>query len=331
MKRLDPFLMALICAIVLASVLPCRGEMQHILQQVVTVLITLMFFFQGAKLERHAIIESVRDWRLQGTVLLCTFALFPLLGIGLHLLFRNLFPNALFGEDLWAGILFLCCLPSTVQSSIALTSIARGNVPAAICAATVSNIAGIALTPLLTGIVLGHVGAGHSPLESILDVAKELLLPFILGQILQKWIGPIVKRHKFLISFTDRGSIVVVVYTAFSSAVVEGIWLRVSPLHLLEVALLDSFMLALVLVASHFMGKGMNQSTENSIALQFCGSKKSLASGVPMASVIFPSASVGIIVLPLMIYHQIQLFTCTLLARHYGKRIGLETHSKPHS
>ena len=331
MKRLDPFLMALICAIVLASVLPCRGEMQHILQQVVTVLITLMFFFQGAKLERHAIIESVRDWRLQGTVLLCTFALFPLLGIGLHLLFRNLFPNALFGEDLLAGILFLCCLPSTVQSSIALTSIARGNVPAAICAATVSNIAGIALTPLLTGIVLGHVGAGHSPLESVLDVAKELLLPFILGQILQKWIGPIVKRHKFLISFTDRGSIVVVVYTAFSSAVVEGIWHRVSPLHLLEVALLDSLMLALVLVASHFMGKGMNQSTENSIALQFCGSKKSLASGVPMASVIFPSASVGIIVLPLMIYHQIQLFTCTLLARHYGKRIGLETYSKPHS
>ncbi len=331
MKRFDPFLMALICAIILASVLPCRGEMQHILQQVVTVLITLMFFFQGAKLERHAIIESVRDWRLQGTVLLCTFALFPLLGIGLHLLFRNLFPNALFGEDLWAGILFLCCLPSTVQSSIALTSIARGNVPAAICAATVSNIAGIALTPLLTGIVLGHVGAGHSPLESVLDVAKELLLPFILGQILQKWIGPIVKRHKFLISFTDRGSIVVVVYTAFSSAVVEGIWHRVSPLHLLEVALLDSLMLALVLMASHFMGKGMNQSTENSIALQFCGSKKSLASGVPMASVIFPSASVGIIVLPLMIYHQIQLFTCTLLARHYGKRIGLEAPSKPHS
>lgn len=324
MKRLDPFLLSLIAAIALASFLPCRGQMEHILQHVVTILITFMFFFQGAKLERHAIVDSVKDWKVQGSVLLCTFALFPLLGIGLHLLFRSVFPDALFGEDLWSGILFLCCLPSTVQSSIALTSIAKGNVPAAICAATVSNIAGIALTPLLTGLVLGHVGAGHSPLESILDVGKELLLPFALGQILQKWVGPIVRRHKILISFTDRGSIIVVVYTAFSSAVVEGIWHRVSGAHLLEVALLDSFMLALVLVLSHLMGDGLEQTTENKIALQFCGSKKSLASGVPMASVIFPAASVGIIVLPLMIYHQIQLFTCTLLARRYGRRV-LET------
>ncbi|EHH68118.1 bile acid:sodium symporter family protein [Gluconobacter morbifer] len=320
MKRLDPFLLSLICAIVLASFLPCRGVMQGILQDVVTILITLMFFFQGAKLERHAIIDSVRDWKLQGSVLFCTFALFPLLGIGLHLLFRTVFPDALFGEDLWSGILFLCCLPSTVQSSIALTSIAKGNVPAAICAATVSNIAGIALTPLLTGVVLGHVGAGHSPLESVIDVSKELLLPFALGQALQRWVGPIVRRHKILISFTDRGSIVVVVYTAFSSAVVEGIWHRVSPLHLGEVALLDTGLLAIVLILSHLIGDGLHQTTENKIALQFCGSKKSLASGVPMASVIFPAASVGIIVLPLMIYHQIQLFTCTLLARRYGRR-----------
>lgn len=147
MKRLDPFLLSLICAIVLASLVPCRGQMEHVLQHVVTILITLMFFFQGAKLQRHAIVQSMKDWKLQGSVLLCTFALFPLLGMGLHLLFRSVFPDALFGENLWAGILFLCCLPSTVQSSIALTSIARGNVPAAICGATVSNIAGIALTP----------------------------------------------------------------------------------------------------------------------------------------------------------------------------------------
>ncbi|MBF0886982.1 MULTISPECIES: bile acid:sodium symporter family protein [Gluconobacter] len=320
MKRLDPFLFSLICAIALASILPCRGQMEHLLQHVVTILITFMFFFQGAKLERHAIVDSVKDWKLQGSVLLCTFALFPLLGVGLHLLFRAIFPDALFGEELWSGVLFLCCLPSTVQSSIALTSIARGNVTAAICAATVSNIAGIAMTPLLTGLVLGHVGAEHSPLGSILDVSKELLLPFALGQILQKWVGPIVRKHKILISFTDRGSIVVVVYTAFSSAVVEGIWHRVSGAHLLEVALLDSAMLALVLGLSHLMGKGLGQTTSNCIALQFCGSKKSLASGVPMASVIFPAASVGIIVLPLMIYHQIQLFTCTLLARRYSTR-----------
>lgn len=172
----------------------------------------------------------------------------------------------------------------------------------------------------MTGLVLGHVGAGHSPLDSVLDVARELLLPFALGQLLQTWIGPIVHRHKILISFTDRGSIIVVVYTAFSSAVVQGIWHRVSGPHLLEVALLDAIMLGLVLILSRLLGKSMGQTVENDIVLQFCGSKKSLASGVPMASVIFPASSVGIIVLPLMIYHQIQLFTCTLLARRYGRR-----------
>ncbi|GBD57665.1 hypothetical protein NBRC103581_02256 [Gluconobacter wancherniae NBRC 103581] len=323
MKRVDPFLLSLICAIAMASFLPCTGQMRHLLEGLTTTLITLMFFFQGAKLERHAIIDSVKDWRLQGSVLLSTFALFPLLGLGLHALFRTLIPGALIGEELWSGILFLCCLPSTVQSSIALTSIARGNVPASICAATVSNIAGIVLTPLLTGMVLGHVGAGHSPLESVLDVGKELLLPFALGQALQTWIGPIVRKHKVLISFTDRGSIVLVVYTAFSSAVVEGIWHRVPALHLLDVALLDSAILGLVLAMTYAMGRLIGQPTESDISLQFCGSKKSLASGIPMASVIFPATSVGIIVLPLMIYHQIQLFTCTLLARHYAKRSHL--------
>lgn len=322
MPRFDPFLAALLCAIALASVFPCSGETKVFFERLTTILIAFMFLFQGARLERHAIVDSVRDWRLQGGVLFCTFVLFPLLGLALHALFRAIFPEALLGADLWAGVLFLCCLPSTVQSSIALTSIARGNVPGAICAATVSNIAGIVLTPLLSGIVLGAAsgGKGGSSLHSVIAIAEDLLLPFLLGQLLQKWLGPIVRRHKYLISITDRGSIVVVVYTAFSSAVTEGIWHRVSVLRLIEVAALDGLLLALVLAISSWIGRRLGQSRESDITLQFCGSKKSLASGVPMASVIFPSATVGIVVLPLMIYHQIQLFVCTLLARRYGNR-----------
>nr|WP_294914396.1 bile acid:sodium symporter family protein [uncultured Neokomagataea sp.] len=319
MKRLDPFLMALIGAVVLASFFPCHGTLSLWLSNAVTALIALMFFFQGAKLERKAIVESVRDWRLQGSVLLCTFAIFPLLGIALHHLFTTLSPDGLIGEGLWSGILFVCCLPSTVQSSIALTSIARGNIPASICAATMSNIAGIILTPILAGLLLGSAhNSGSSPLHAILDVGKELLLPFLLGQIVQKWLGPIVKKHKFLISMTDRGSIVLVVYTAFSAAVTEGIWHRVSIMRLVEITAINFILLTFILMLSRLLGRKM--SLENSISLQLCGSKKSLASGVPMASVIFPASTVGIIVLPLMIYHQIQLFTCTLLARQYGKR-----------
>ncbi|MCT6813354.1 bile acid:sodium symporter, partial [Bombella apis] len=148
MKRLDPFLMCLIGAVLLASFLPCPVVWQPWLSRLTSLLIMLMFFFQGAKLKRRALLDSVKNWRLQGCTLLITFAVFPLLGAGMYWLAYRLSSTGFLGPDLWAGMLFLCCLPSTIQSSIALTSMARGNVPAAICAATVSNILGILITPL---------------------------------------------------------------------------------------------------------------------------------------------------------------------------------------
>ncbi|MUG05462.1 bile acid:sodium symporter [Bombella sp. ESL0378] len=318
MRRPDPFLMSLIAAVLLASFLPCPPTWQPWLSRLTSLLVILMFFFQGAKLQRSALVESIRNWRLQGSTLLVSFALFPLLGVGLYALCHLLSPTGFLGPDLWIGVLFLCCLPSTVQSSIALTSIARGNVPAAICAATVSNILGILFTPLLTSLLL-HRSHGGSGMQTVLNVAQELLLPFIAGQILQPWVGPIVRHHKILLSFSDRGSIIVMVYAAFSVAVLQGLWHRVPLLTLLGVGLVDTLLLALTLTLTFLLGHGMKQSIEDNIALQFCGSKKSLASGVPMANVIFPSGA-GIVVLPLMIFHQIQLFVCTVLARHYANR-----------
>lgn len=318
MKRPDPFLISLIGAVILASFLPCPTSLQPWLGRLTSLLVTLMFFFQGAKLQRHAIIESLQDWRLQSTTLLISFAAFPVLGLGLYSVCLALFPHGLLSPDLWTGVLFLCCLPSTVQSSIALTSIARGNVPASICAATVSNILGILFTPLLAGLLL-HRSGGGSGLDTIIDVSRELLLPFIVGQAVQKWIGPIVKKHKVLLSFTDRGSIIVMVYAAFSAAVLQGLWHRIPLIELAEVALLDTLLLTLVLTLTAVLGRLMGQTQENDISLQFCGSKKSLATGIPMASVIFPSGA-GIVVLPLMLFHQIQLFVCTVLARRYAQR-----------
>ncbi|MDF7673248.1 bile acid:sodium symporter [Acetobacteraceae bacterium ESL0709] len=318
MKKIDPFLMMLIGAVLLASFFPCPPAAQPWMSRLSTLLITLMFFFQGAKLERHAIIESLQDWRLQGGTLFASFVLFPLLGFALYLLCHALFANGVVNSELWVGILFLCCLPSTVQSSIALTSIARGNVPAAICSATASNILGIFFTPLLSGLLLHRSDSG-SGLETILEVSRELLLPFIAGQLVQKWIGPIVHRHKVLLSFTDRGSIIVLVYAAFSTAVLQGLWKRIPLIDLGKVALLDTILLFVLLCTTYMLGRLLGQSKENEIALQFCGSKKSLATGIPMASVIFPTGA-GIIVIPLMIYHQIQLFICTVLARHYAAR-----------
>lgn len=319
MRRLDPFLMFLIGAVLLASFLPCPVVWQPWLSRLTSLLIMLMFFFQGAKLKRHALLDSVKNWRLQGCTLLITFAVFPLLGAGMSWLAHRLSSTGFLGPDLWAGMLFLCCLPSTIQSSIALTSMARGNVPAAICAATVSNILGILITPLLCGLFFDHGGSGGSGLQTILNVAEELLLPFILGQCVQRWLGPVVHRHKFLISCSDRGSIIVLVYSAFSAAVLQGLWHRIPLILLAGVGVADALLLALALGLTYLLGRMMGQSIEDDITLQFCGSKKALTSGVTMASVIFPS-SAGIIVLPLMIYHQLQLFVCTVIARHYAQR-----------
>ncbi|GAJ30603.1 bile acid:sodium symporter family protein [Acidomonas methanolica] len=313
MRKFDPFLLSLISAILLATLLPCRGVAAVMLHRLTFVLIALMFFLHGARLEPRAVLESARNWTLQSGVAACTFVLFPLLGLGLMTA-----AGGLLDHDMWQGVLFLCCLPSTVQSSIALTSIARGNVPAAICAATLSNLAGIVITPILVALVLHRSGAFSA--ASILDIATQLLLPFGMGQLLHTRLHKWVHRNKKLLTLSDRGAIVLVVYTAFSAAVVEGVWHRVSARDLLAAAGVDGVLLAIVLLVSSSLGRLLRLDLPGIIALTFCGSKKSLATGIPMANVLFPAAAVGTVVLPLMMYHQIQLFVCTLLARHLSRR-----------
>ncbi|KAB8122637.1 bile acid:sodium symporter [Komagataeibacter medellinensis] len=311
-RKLDSFLLCLLATVMLASVVPCRGVGVNIFNTLAIIMIANMFFLQGARLSRRAVMEGVTGWRVHLAIGLCTFALFPLLGVALHTLAPDLLE-----EPMWTGVLFLCCLPSTVQSSIAFTSIARGNVAAAICSATLSNILGIFLTPLLVGLVLArHASTGGG--GGIGPIVLELLVPFIVGQVAQPWIGAWAHRHKKLLSFSDRGSILVVVYTAFSEAVVQGLWHRLPPMQLGRVALVDIVILAIVLGLTRLVGRMGNFERTDRVAILFCGSKKSLASGVPIASVLFSHADVGLIVLPVMIYHQIQLFACATLARRLG-------------
>jgi len=313
MPKPDPFLLALIATVALASVVPCRGQAVPVFQFLTIAVIALMFFLQGARLSRQAVLAGLGAWKLHLCIFACTFIVFPLFGEALY----NLFPRLL-TPALWLGVLFVCALPSTVQSSIAFTSIGRGNVPAAVCAATASNIVGIAVTPLLVGLLLSRHGGVSG--RAVLDIVLQLLLPFILGQLLQPWIGGWARRNKRLLSFTDRGSILIVVYTAFSDAVVHGLWHRL-PLSMLGMLLLvDAILLALVLLITRTGSRLLGFSREDEIAIVFCGSKKTLASGVPMAGVLFPPATVGMVVLPLMIFHQIQLFACAVIARRYGAR-----------
>lgn len=310
MRKLDPFLTALIGAVLLATVLPCKGNATRVLEYVTDACIMVMFFMQGIKLERRAIVHNMRNWKLQGLVLACTFLLFPLLGITLHTLAPGLLDSTT-----WLGVLFLCCLPSTVQSSIALTSLANGNVAASICAATLSNIVGIFVTPALVSGVLHTQGVWSA--QAITDIAVQLLLPFVAGQLLQPVLHKWAHRNKKILSITDRSSILLVVYTAFSHAVVEGIWSKFDFKSIAALIATDAGLLLLVLLITLFLGKACRFPTPDEVSLILCGSKKSLASGVPMANVLFPASVAGFIILPLILYHQIQLFVCTLIARHY--------------
>lgn len=218
-----------------------------------------------------------------------------------------------------AGLLFLTLLPSTVQSSIAFTAIARGDVAAAVCAASFSNLVGIALTPALVALLMGGATGGMN-WGSAQAILLQLLLPFVAGHLLRPWIGDWLSRYKTLLARVDRGSILLVVYAAFGAAVVDGLWHRVAPEDLLLLAIVSVVLLGLVLTTSWLLGRVLGFSHEDRVVLLFCGSKKSLASGVPMAGILFPAAQVGIILLPLILFHQLQLIACALLAPRLAGR-----------
>jgi sodium/bile acid cotransporter 7 len=207
-----------------------------------------------------------------------------------------------------------------VQSSIAFTAMARGNVAAAVCSASASNFIGIFLTPLLVSVLVVRGAGSGSALDSILAIVEQLLLPFLAGQFLRPRIGAWVDRHKPVLRWVDQGSILLVVYTAFSDSVVEGLWQKLSAPALLALAALSCAMLAIALVLATVVSRKLGFNKEDEIAIVFCGSKKSLASGVPMAKVLFPHGALGTIILPLMLFHQIQLMVCAILAQRFARR-----------
>jgi sodium/bile acid cotransporter 7 len=309
----DRFTVLLVCTVLLASVLPISGQAAGYFSLATKVAIALLFFLHGARLSRDVVIAGVLHWRLHIVILLTTFGLFPLLGLA-----AGFIPESILPSTLYTGILFLCVLPSTVQSSIAFTSMAGGNVPAAICSASASNLFGMFLTPLLAGLLLSVGGQGGFSLDALEQILLQLLAPFVLGQLLQPWIGNWIRARKKLMAPVDRGSILMVVYLAFSEAVIEGLWHTFSLADIGVVIGVDILLLAIVLCVTMYGSRRMGFSKEDEIAITFCGSKKSLASGVPMASAIFAGQSVGAIVLPLMLFHQVQLMVCAAIAQRYA-------------
>ncbi|WP_353235228.1 bile acid:sodium symporter family protein [Diaphorobacter ruginosibacter] len=317
----DNFTLMLIATVALASFFPVSGQAAHVFEGLTTAAVALLFFLHGAKLSRDAVLAGIGHWRLHLLVFATTFIVFPIIGVALRPVLEPIVT-----AQLYTGVLYLCVLPATVQSAIAFTAMARGNMSAAVCSASASTLLGIVVTPLLVKIVLpqaGGAGAQHDALHSIGKIMLQLLLPFLAGHFLRPWIGGFVKKNAKVLKVVDQGSILLVVFTAFSAAVVEGIWGRLPLQALFALLLVSAIILALVLTFTTFISRKLGFSKEDEITIVFCGSKKSLVSGVPMAKVIFPSADAGLIVLPLMIFHQLQLMVCAVLAQRYARRPGL--------
>ncbi|MEU1131875.1 bile acid:sodium symporter family protein [Streptomyces sp. NPDC005900] len=308
----DPYIVALLATVGIAALFPARGTSAEVASGASTAAVSFLFFLYGARLSTREALDGLRHWRLHLTVLACTFLVFPLLGLAA----KGLVPHVL-TPALYSGFLFLTLVPSTIQSSIAFTSMARGNVPAAICAGSFSSLAGIVLTPLLAAALLGGTGGGFSA-DSVVKIVVQLLVPFVAGQVLRRWVGGFLTRHKKVLGRVDRGSILLVVYTAFSEGMVRGIWHQVTWPRLLALLGVEAVLLTVMLALTWYGAKRLGFGRADRIAIQFAGSKKSLAAGLPMASVLF-GAHASLAVLPLMLFHQMQLMVCAVIAKRRSR------------
>lgn len=307
----DRFTAGIIAVVGLAVVLPCSGDSARWVGYGSNVAVVLLFFLQGARLSRTAVIAATLHWRLHAIILGATFIAFPLLGVALGPLSRTILP-----QPLYVGLLFLCCLPSAVQASVVFTSVASGNVAAALCSASLSSILGMVLTPLLASMLLqAH---GNLSVSGIQSIVVHLFLPFVAGQMVQSAIGGWMQRHHTVVHMVDRVSVFLMVYAAISAATISGAWSRLPPSGLLVLVLVDATLLLTMLGLTILASRCLGLSRQDEIAIMFCGSKKSLVTGIPMASLLFPDVSIGLIVLPLMVFHQLQLMTCATLARRYA-------------
>jgi len=313
------FMLSLLLAVMLASAVPALGKTGGLLRLdlLSNAGVALIFFLTGLGLSLTELRGGLLRWRVHLLVQLSTYALFPLLWWGFNTLLGRWLP-----PELALGFAYLCALPSTISSSVAMTALAKGNVPAAIFNATLSSLLGVILTPALLALMAGANGQGGLGLgDAVLKIAQLLLLPLVLGQLARPLLLTWHQRYKRYTSLIDRWVIIMLVFAAFSDSVEAGLWRSHGAGLLVQALAGAALLLALVLGLSTWVARRLHLAREDEIAAVFCGSKKTLASGVPMAKLLFGAhPALGVIVLPIMFYHQLQLLACSMLAGRYARR-----------
>jgi len=319
-RKIDWFVLALGVAIGLAWLIPSPGAEGGWLHGdfVKKGGVALIFFLHGAALSLEAIRAGTLRWPLHVLVQSATFLVFPLLGLaGIALLGDRIAP------DLRLGLFFLCALPSTVSSSVAMTAIAHGNVPAAVFNATFSSVIGVFLTPLWIAWVMKTSGAPLPLGGVVLDLVIWLILPLIAGHLLRPWLARPVHQHKKFVHLLDRGVILLLVYTSFCESFASGTWEGRGAGILLVILGISAVLFFVVMALLNGICRVCRFPVEDRITAIFCGSKKSMASGVPMAQIMFAGhPGLSLILLPIIIYHAFQLVVCAWLAKRWGERDG---------
>ncbi|MDR6938805.1 bile acid:sodium symporter family protein [Arcanobacterium hippocoleae] len=307
---------ALVIGIVLAFIIgiavPIGESAANVINTIGNVGVAGVFLAYGLRIRTSEVLRGLRDIKLQGTVFALTFGIFPLIGLAFY------YGIGIFSASPFLlGLLYLTLLPSTIQSSVSFVSIAGGDVARAVCAATISNVVGIFLTPVLVLLFLDVAGVSAGNFQKVLT---QLLLPFFIGQLFQPFTGAYLRKHNWITKIVDLFAIITVVLSAVISATHAGVWSKIGAWELTFVISAILIMLGLTLFFSVSAARILKQPKESEIVLIMCGSMKSLATGLPMANAFFPAASVAPLIVPVILYHQIQLFVCSLLADHLGKK-----------
>lgn len=304
----DRFVLILLATIVLASLAPVRGDAAvGAAQAVATAAVVLLFFLNGVRLPFAEVLVATRNARLMGAALGFSFVAMPLAGLALQ------WASAPFVPPLIAlGFLYCGILPSTVQSATAATSMAGGDVAASVVLAALLNLVGVALSPLLFALLAGQavVISGDAALRIVLI----LLLPFIAGQLVQRWLRPAVLARPALVRWLDRSAIAIAVYVAFSGAVVAGLWGRLGGQDLAVIAAGIALFLALGFGGSWLLGMFLRLAPPQRASLLFAGAQKSIAVGAPLAATLFAPATAGMVLVVILGYHMAQLMIAAWIA-----------------
>ncbi|MFH7322446.1 bile acid:sodium symporter family protein [Aeromicrobium sp. JJY06] len=311
--RIDPFVVMILGLAGLGIVLPAQGEVLEVVNVLVQVGIVALFFLYGARLSTAEVVHGLTAWRVHVLIVAVTFVVFPLLGLALS----PLAPSVI-SQQLLTALVFLCLVPSTVQSSVAFTSIAGGDRAIAVVAASTSSLLGVFLTPLLVALLLG--GDVTVDAEAILRIVGLLLLPFLAGQVARRWLRPWLVRHDVGLRRFDRSTVLLVVYAGFSRGTNADVWDVLDWGDGAVVAGVCAGLLAVSSLVCWLAGRRFGRGAQ--VAIYFCGTNKSLAAGLPMASVLFSATTFPLMILPLMVYHQLQLVVGSIVAT------GLSGHGR---